>query len=504
MAKRRLTVMPTLGFLTEGLFNAGVCADLPISAIRIDSRRVEPGDLFIAQDGHHTSGTNFINHAIQRGAVAVLAEAGTGIHPASVPVPVYPVTDLRSKTGQIAARFYGDPSRDMNIVGITGTNGKTSVAYYLAQALSENNAQPVGIIGTLGHGVLDNLTPAANTTPDVITINQLLSGFLSRGIHDAVMEVSSHALEQERVNNICFTSAVFTNLSRDHLDYHADMSVYGRAKKRLFAAKGLKNAVINTDDLFGQELAGELENHLNVISYGIQDEHFRGNKPKASVTASIKHQGIDSLVLDISSPWGRADLQARLSGRFNAYNLLAALVVLCLRGLSFDTALDSLSRVRTVPGRMEFFGNKATAKIFVDYSHTPDALQQALQSLRELCQGKLICVFGCGGDRDRGKRPEMGKIAEQYADRVILTSDNPRNEPSDQIIRDISAGMQGTVPVEIQADRALAIRSAIASSTPQDVVLIAGKGHETYQEIGSKRLPFSDRQLVRNILEGQG
>ncbi len=501
MARRSIIDMPTLAFLLEGMATKNPSVDLPVAAIRIDSRMVEPADLFIAVEGMHTSGTKFIHAAIARGAVAVLVDAKSRFESSSVPIPVFQVTDLPSKIGLIASRFYGNPSKDLNITGITGTNGKTSIAYYLAQAFSRGGAQPVGIIGTLGYGEFGKLVASANTTPDAITIQQLLCSFCSKHIRDVVMEVSSHGLAQGRVNNIIFSTAVFTNLSRDHLDYHGDMSRYAGEKRRLFMMAGLKNAVINSDDTFGQVLIKEFDKQLNIVSYGLADHPQRDNRSRQTIEAVLRKQQINSLLLDINSPWGSGQLQTRLSGRFNAYNLLAALAVLCLRDIPFDAALHRLSSVQGVPGRMEFFGHVDSPRIFVDYAHTPDALKQALMSLREQCSGKLVCVFGCGGDRDQGKRPEMGRIAEICSDRVILTSDNPRTESPEKIIQDILAGMSGAVPVEVQTDRALAIRTAIITSSNEDTVLIAGKGHETYQEVMSKKLPFSDRQLVRNLLE---
>lgn len=500
MAKRSIIERPTLAFLLEGIASINPSV-VPVAGIRIDSRRVAPADLFIAVEGMHTSGTKFIHDAIARGALAVLVDAKSGVESASVPVPVYQVTDLPSKIGLIASRFYGNPSKDLDITGITGTNGKTSIAFYLSQALSDGGTQPAGFIGTLGYGEFGKLVASANTTPDAITIQQLLSRFRSKGVRNIVMEVSSHALEQGRVNNTIFNTAVFTNLSRDHLDYHGEMSRYAGAKKKLFMMAGLTNAVINSDDTFGQMLIKEFDKQLNVVSYGLADNKQGDSSPRPTIEAELRKQEINSLFLQISSPWGTGQLQTRLSGRFNAYNLLATLAVLCLRGIPFDSALHTLSGVQGVPGRMEFFGHAGTVRIFVDYAHTPDALKQALMSLREQCSGKLVCVFGCGGDRDQGKRPEMGRVAEIWSDRVILTSDNPRSESPEKIIEDILAGMTGTIPVEVQADRALAIRTAIATSSKEDIVLIAGKGHETYQEIMSHKLPFSDRQLVRNLLE---
>ena len=501
MAEHSVIRLPTLAILLEDIVDVKPSVDMPVAAVRLDSRLVELSDLFIAHEGTQTSGTRFIHDAIAKGASAILVDAKSGIAEASVPIPVYSVSNLSAKTGLIASRFYDNPSKDLYVSGITGTNGKTSIAYYLAQALSESGTQPVGSIGTLGYGVFPDLQASANTTPDAITIQRLLSEFRSRRIRDVVMEVSSHALEQGRANNILFHTAVFSNLSRDHLDYHGDMSRYAGAKRKLLLSDGLANAVINFDDEFGQQLIKDLTGQLNVISYGLADSVRRTNAPRPFIEAVIKKQEFNSLLMGINSPWGSGELQARLTGRFNAYNLLAALGVLYLRGMTFDSAVHKLSSVQAVPGRMEFFGRPDTARIFVDYSHTPDALQQALKSLREQCSGRLLCVFGCGGDRDQGKRPEMGRIAETGADHVILTSDNPRSEKPEKIIEDILDGMTGSTSIEIQPDRALAIRAAITGSGKEDIVLIAGKGHETYQEIMATKLPFSDRQLVRSLLE---
>lgn len=501
MTKHRIPALPTLSQLLEGIVNVSPAVDMHIAAIHLDSRKVQSASLFLAIEGLHVSGSRYIQDAIARGAVAILVEASSEFHNVAVRVPVFQVMDLQAKVGLIASRFYGDPSADLFITGITGTNGKTSIAYYLAQAFSDNGTQAVGSIGTLGYGEFGNLVATANTTPDAITIQQQLSQFRARKIHDVVMEVSSHALEQCRVNNVLFNTAVFSNLSRDHLDYHREMSSYGEAKKKLFMMPGLRNAVINMDDSLGAAFIKELDGQIDTFSYGLVDNVREKTKPRPLIEAVIARQEINSLQLQINSPWGSGELISRLSGRFNAYNLLAALTVLCLREIPFEIALEKLSVVRGVPGRMEYFGTAESARIFVDYSHTPDALQQALMSLREKCTGKLVCVFGCGGDRDKGKRPEMGKVAETYADCVILTSDNPRTESPESIIGDIQSGMSGLVPVVIHSDRAIAIHDAISSASKEDIVLIAGKGHETYQEIMSKKLPFSDRQLVRNLLE---
>jgi len=501
MVRQQSDDFPTLGYLLSGIPHPPQVADIPVPAVRLDSRQIRPGELFIAIDGIHLRGSDFIADAIKRGAAAILVDTTADISFSDFTIPVCPVDDLRFRTGIIASRFYGEPSGKLNVTGITGTNGKTSVAYYLAQALSDNGKNPVGSIGTLGSGLFGKLAPGVNTTPDSVTIHGLLAEFLQHKARHVVMEVSSHALEQGRTSGVNFNTAVFTNLSREHLDYHGDLTAYASAKKKLFAATGLENAVINIDDPLGLELAGELRNRLNVISYGIVDRSFPTDRMQPLVSAIIGHEKINALMLGISSPWGTGELSVPLTGRFNAGNILACLGVLCLQGVPFKSALQRLSMIQGVPGRLEYFGNESSAGIFVDYSHTPDALQQALLSLRRLCVGKLYCVFGCGGNRDKGKRPLMGGIAEQYADHVILTSDNPRNESADKIIEDIRSGMRGYVPAHIQPDRALAIQSAIGLAGPDDIVLIAGKGHETWQEIQTRKIPFSDRQLVRNLLE---
>jgi len=501
MAISRANGSITLGFLLTGFETNPALMDITISAIQMDSRKVRPGDLFIALDGAKLSGIAFINNAISQGAVAVLVDADTVIDLTSFRAPIYKIAGLRNKSGLIAARYYGDPSSHLKVTGITGTNGKTSVAWFLAQTLADNKLHQVGSIGTLGYGVFGKLVAGMNTTPDALTLQALLAGFHAKQIEDVVMEVSSHALDQDRVSGINFDTAVFTNLGRDHLDYHADMQAYANAKKKLFAVDGLKNAVINIDDALGKELASRLDPAVNLITYGITNEK---TKQQPLVAASIRREQINSLLIDVKSPWGEAELNVPLTGRYNVWNILASLSVLCLRGIPFATALQRLAQIQGVPGRLELFGNETSASIFVDYSHTPDALEQSLLSLRKLCVGKLVCVFGCGGDRDKGKRPEMGSVAEKYADQIILTSDNPRNESPDQIIQDIYRGMGGGKQIIIEPDRAQAIHTAITSSSSTDIVLIAGKGHETWQEVGTNKIPFSDRQMVRNLLGVKG
>jgi len=500
MASHNTSAIPSLTMLLAGISDVPTTADRQISGMELDSRKIRAGGLFVALEGSRTSGARFMHEAIANGAAAILVDSSINLEPSFLPVPVCRIPDLQAKTGLIAGRFYAHPSHDLRVTGITGTNGKTSIAWYLGQTLSADSSTPVGIIGTLGYGVFGKLTTSANTTPDAITVQRILDQFRNSHVRDVAMEVSSHALDQGRVNAVLFDTAVFTNLSRDHLDYHPDMAAYASAKKKLFMSAGLQHAVINADDEFGARLIAEFSGQVNTVSYGLYDSVNVRQVP-ALVEGKVKRQDINALLLEIKSPWGRGELYTRLTGKFNAWNLLATLSALCLHGVPFDSALERLSRVQGVPGRMEYFGNANTPSIIVDYSHTPDALEQALNSLRGQCRGKLVCVFGCGGDRDRGKRPQMGQIAESGADRVILTSDNPRSELPGDIIDDIRNGMSGLVPVEVYPDREMAIATAIATSNPEDVVLIAGKGHETWQEVRGEKLNFSDRDMVRTVLE---
>ena len=470
-----------------------------VSGIHLDSRLIRAGDVFLAYRGEQNDGRHYIKDAITAGAVAVVVEAESfsqaDIH--SLSVPIIPIRALRSQAGKIIERFYACPSHDLDIVGITGTNGKTSVAYMLARALMAYQEKEVGSVGTLGYGTISNLQTGSNTTPDPLTLHRLFAELRTASIKSVVMEVSSHALQQGRVSGVDFTIGVFTNLSRDHLDYHHDMQSYARAKRQLFLAENMQFAVLNADDEYGRRLHGELRKKLPVVSYGLISE-FSSEVLKTQ--GLVRRNVTNRLELDIRSPWGRGVLRSQLNGRFNAYNLLASLSVLCLLDVPFEQALERLALLDSVPGRLEYFGHGHSPQVFVDYAHTPDALKQVLLGLRQQESGKLICVFGCGGERDQGKRAEMGRIAERYADELIVTSDNPRSEAPQAIVDDIMAGMLAPAAVTVQLDRAAAIRSAILAADRTDIVLIAGKGHETYQEIAGQRLPFSDRQWVRKVL----
>ena len=491
-----------LGQLLHGIAEVSPADDRTIMGLANDSRKVSRGDLFFACPGSRTNGAEYIGSAIARGAEAVVVERSLYRHAARHCVPILSVPSAVSCAGVVASRFYGQPSHKLRVIGITGTNGKSTVTHAVAEALtgwSEFGAKAglrCGVIGTLGYGLLGDLSVGARTTPDVLAVHRWLARIRDLGGASVAMEVSSHALAQERVAAVAFHTAVFTNLSRDHLDYHGSMEAYGAAKRRLFHVDGLRYAVINVGDEFGRRLASELPSQVQVLSYG-----FRDGAVHSQVSAEVRTAGCDGLALRVSTPWGQGELLSRLYGRFNASNLLAALSVLLAGGMPLETALDRLGTITPVPGRMETFGgDERTPLVVVDYAHSPDALSNVLGALREQCTGRVWCVFGCGGERDRGKRALMGAVAADQADLTVLTDDNPRGEDGDRIIADVMTGVPSGREVIIERDRAMAVRRAVVASAPSDVVLVAGKGHECYQEVGKVRRPYSDRAAVRSAL----
>ncbi len=471
-----------------------------ITGLSLDSRKVKSGDLFLAYPGAKSDARNYIHDAIKAGAVAVVVEE----HGFKVPViprddinsvPVVTVPDLQKKLGLIAAEFYDHPSRKMNIIGITGTNGKTSCSHFIANALQLNQIS-CGIIGTLGVGFPGKLDYGVYTTPDAIVLQQMLFDLHNQGAAAVAMEVSSHGLEQERVAGIDFNIAVFTNLSRDHLDYHGDMGSYSAAKKRLFFMPKLKHAVINVDDEFGKLLLSEIPKQINTIGYSVADTSVS----MPCVHASNIKTTENGFIAEVLTPWGDGTLAGRLLGRFNVSNLLAVLTVLGIMKIPLVNITQSLEQLDTLPGRMQTFGGGKKPLVVVDFAHTPDALEKALVALRAHCRGNLWCVFGCGGDRDRGKRPLMGQIAEQYSDHIVITNDNPRTEDSKDIIDDIVEGLLCPWAAEIERDRGSAIAHAIDCAKQNDIILIAGKGHEPHQIIGTKKIPYSDIEQVKSLL----
>ncbi|MFN3543258.1 MAG: UDP-N-acetylmuramoyl-L-alanyl-D-glutamate--2,6-diaminopimelate ligase [Thiobacillus sp.] len=465
-----------------------------VQSLTSDSRRVAPGTVFAAYPGETRDGRDFIPQAVAQRADGVLWEADHYQWDPALAVPNAGVMNLRARIGEIAAHVYGEPSRALHMVGVTGTNGKTSVAHWTAQAFSAVGRK-TAVIGTVGNGFppygdqLGALTPALNTTPDAIELQQRLAQYRAQGAVGCAMEVSSHGLVQGRVNGTAFNVAVLTNLSRDHLDYHGDMDSYAAAKARLFDWPGLDSVVLNVDDAFGQRLEAEVRS-ARVAGYSFHRGAVVGERLQLS-------QG--GLHLAVRTDWGRAEIDVPLLGRFNASNLLAVLATLLVSGVPLASACSALAHVTPPPGRMQTLGGGTQPLVVVDYAHTPDALEKVLATLREVAGGgRLICVFGCGGNRDKGKRPLMGAVASRGADALWVTSDNPRNEDPRHIIDDVVAGCEGAPHVE--PDRARAIFEAIGAARCGDVVLIAGKGHEDYQEIAGERLPFSDVDVAGRAL----
>ncbi len=478
---------------------------VPITRLVTDSRALQRGDTFVACPGEKADGRQFICDAIDRGANAIIWESQNFVWNDAWQIPNLGVSDLRHKTGWLADAIYGSPSEKLWMVGVTGTNGKTSTCHWVAQALSESTKK-CAMIGTLGNGFAGKLKAGVNTTPDAVSVHSLLAEYLHQGADAVAMEVSSHALSQGRVNGVCFDVALHTNLSRDHLDYHGDMDNYAASKRKLFVWDRLKYAVLNLDDEFGAKLAGQLEDEtVEVIGYGMSDASLKlaGHLGIRMVYGHLVEMNGQGLRLDTHTSWGGAHLNSSLIGRFNAANLLGALAVLLVSGVDLRDAVQSLSNVQAVAGRMQRIGSALQSTVVVDYAHTPDALEKVLLALRETCVPKgsrLICVFGCGGDRDRGKRAMMGKVAERFSDWCIVTSDNPRSEDPQGIIAEIVGGMSSNNH-EIIIERSEAIQHAISCAQKIDTVLIAGKGHEIYQEIKGVKHPFSDAQVAEQALQ---
>ena len=461
-----------------------------------DSRLVKTGSVFVAYKGEATDGREFIPQAIENGASAVIWEQADFTWRDEWQVPNQAIVDLKKQIGQIASEFYGQPSQHLWMIGVTGTNGKTTCTHWLAQAFSALNKK-AAVVGTLGNGILsDGLSETKNTTPDSILLQQMLADYLGQQASVVAMEVSSHGLDQGRVNGVSFDIAVFTNLTRDHLDYHGDMQAYAAAKKKLFAWDGLKVAVLNRDDAFGLEVAKELKAQgKRVLTYGL--EKAIANDTDISVKSlQLTEQGMS---LEVKTPFGDAVISAGVVGRFNAYNLLAVLATLLASNISLNDAVKALATLKPVAGRMQQYGGGTLPLVVIDYAHTPDALEQVLKSLRAQTKGQLVCVFGCGGDRDSGKRPLMGKVASELADKVIVTSDNPRSELPAEIIKAVMSGVkQNAISIENRAD---AIARAIENAQAGDVILLAGKGHENYQEIAGVKYPFSDIEMAQQFLQ---
>jgi UDP-N-acetylmuramoyl-L-alanyl-D-glutamate--2,6-diaminopimelate ligase len=489
-----------------------------VTALTLDSGRAIPGSLFLACRGLGSHGLAYAEQAAERGCVAIVAEPDTdwgeaelGRLAGELALPVIPVANLGKRAAEIAARFFGHPSDDLEVFGVTGTAGKTCVTHYLARALTADDGLPgvrCAAMGSLGAGFPDE--PPDNTgapglsTPDAVAVHRELAGLRARGARSVALEVSSHALDQRRVGAVRFSHAVFTNLSRDHLDYHGDMAAYAAAKRRLFRTPGLRWAVLNADDPAADDMAAALAPGVRVARFG-----QAAGPPRAGadlwVWARAVHPGAAGMQVQVETSEGAGSFTTGLIGRFQVPNLLAVLAVLLTRGEPLAVALERLGSIRSLAGRMERFGGGNRPLVVVDDAHAPAALEHALTELRNHCRGRLTVVFGCGGGRDAGKRPAMGAVAERLADGVIVTEDNPRFEHGERIVAQILAGMARPDAAIVERQRALAIRAALARAGRDDAVLVAGKGNETVQDMGELKVQFSDRaQVVQALNEWQG
>jgi UDP-N-acetylmuramoyl-L-alanyl-D-glutamate--2,6-diaminopimelate ligase len=472
-----------------------------VSDLTLDSRQVRTGSLFFALPGQKEHGLRFAAEAAAHGASAVLWEPSTDVTPPSLPPGVFgaAVPNLKSLVGRIADRFFNWPSSQLRIAGVTGTNGKTTCAYLLAQCL-ERLGLAAAYIGTIGWGRPASLAEPTHTTPDAVTVHRTLAQLRGSGVREVAMEVSSHALDQSRVDGVRFYIAAFTNLTRDHLDYHGSMQKYGAAKAKLFQAADLKHVVINIGDEFGRALARDYAGGASVIAVwvGPGDSGWLADRALHATQVRMEARGIS---IDLDGSFGKVTVTTQLMGRFNAENSLVVLGCLLSLGVSLADAANALAECKPAPGRMEVVKTDSRNKptVVVDYAHTPDALAKALSAAREHCEGALWCVFGCGGDRDSGKRPVMGGIADDLADQIIVTDDNPRSEDPHAITRDILQGIKSRT-VRVIHDRGEAIATALKEAQAIDLVLIAGKGHEDYQIYGETRRAFSDRSEAERLL----
>lgn len=465
--------------------------DPEVRGVTYDSRTVKPGWLFVAVSGHNIDGSEFITQAVSNGASIVVSEnaldLGAGVVHVQVP-------RARRALAEIASAYYGDLSRQMTVVGVTGTNGKTTTTYMIRDVLRDGGHLP-GLLGTVAYEIGDRTIPAARTTPESLDIHSMFQMMKEAECDATIMEVSSHAIALHRVHGIDFNISVFTNLTQDHLDYHRDMETYFDVKARLFEVLKHgpgRSAVINMDDPWGRKLIDARKIEADVLTYGFHE--------RSDVFAADAEVDAEGTSFKVTTPWGDADMRLKLLGRFNIHNALAAIAVGGLMGINLDVIAASLANIEAIPGRLELVRNRKGRKIFVDYAHTDDALKNVLSTLREICRGKLIVVFGCGGNRDVGKRAKMGARAAELSDYSIVTSDNPRDEDPGAIVAAILEGFADQSAFEVVLDRRAAIEKGIKKMGRKDVLLIAGKGHEAYQEVKGTVIPFDDREIVREVL----
>lgn len=474
-------------------WNISVSCNCAINDLQNDSRKIKPGDVFIAYPGALTDGRLYMQKAAKAGAVAILYDPDSlpGKHHLPTTIPCIPITHLAHKIPELACRLYQHGQATLSITGITGTNGKTTIAYQLAQAW-QLLGKSARYIGTLGEGMVTQLSPLENTTPDALCLQQLLHRYTMDAAEQVCMEVSSHALALDRVRGIDFKQAIFTNLTQDHLDFHKTMENYAAAKARLFTNPALQWAICNGDDPWFPHFQQVIKSPTRLLTYGLQ-----GN---CDVIAKHWQMDLSGTHIQIQSPVGDLEIHINALGKFNVYNTLAIVASLLAEDISPEKIIHIMPQLKAAPGRMEIVAQKPC--VVVDYAHTPDALANVLHTLEQIKNGgKLWVIFGCGGDRDTTKRPLMGEAASQYADKIVLTSDNPRNEVPEKIIEDILPGIDASRSVQKIVDRKMAIEETLNQADSRDIILIAGKGHENYQQIGQVKRPFSDQDIVRNALK---
>lgn len=495
----RKTYSSNLALLLKGICKVPSALDTYVSGLAIDSRKVKPGDLFLAISGNHSKSTDHIKEAVAKGANAIVAEGTINqgrVFEDGLAVELF-VDNLKDKIGLIADRFFRSPSKDVAVVGVTGTNGKTSVTNYLASYFA-NEGVISGLIGTLGYGVVKSngaqLRETGFTTPNVVEVHKCLAELRDAGAKTVFMEVSSHGLSQGRVDSVRFEGAVFTNLTREHLDYHGSMEEYAASKFRLFAMKDLQFVAINEDDDYARKLFEVIEPGVNIFTYGI-----KSNSDVSVNDYVLNANSASSISANIITPAGEFNVHSGLIGLFNLSNLLAVMTVAVAKQ-ELKSCEQRIQRIQSVEGRMQLVHIKNSPLVIVDYAHTPDALENALEAIKPHCQGNLIAVFGCGGDRDSGKRKEMAQVAEKLADLIVVTDDNPRTEDPEKITNNILEGFKSKRSYVVEHDRRAAIELAISKADSTDVVLIAGKGHETWQEANGERVYFSDIDEVQRIL----
>lgn len=465
---------------------------IPIQNLANNSGDVTKDTLFLALQGNKTDGRRYILEAIEKGASAICLDANAYDDTLKAPVPLIPVQNLKQHQATLASTFYDNPSFKIPVVGVTGTNGKSSITQFIAQAF--DGFKKTGVIGTTGYGFLPHLTPSKNTTPDPIRLQKIIADCVQRDANLLAMEVSSHGLVEKRVENIRFHTGVFTNLTQDHLDFHGTMENYRDAKAMLFEQPLLQHAIFNLDNQTGKDFARHFSKKISTLTFSTSAQS------KADIVATEYQFTASGFRAMIQSPWGRGELTSSLLGRFNLENCLAVISVLGIFDMPFQTILERVSALSPVAGRMVVYAKPNYPAVVVDYAHTPDALENALNALKHHCAGKLWCVFGCGGDRDKSKRAQMGAIAARLCDQVIVTNDNPRSESPDAIANDILSGMQNQRNCHVILDRAQAIEYAMTTANEDDLILVAGKGHETTQTIGNQDLPFNDGEVVLNAL----